>query len=229
MTTDRFLSLLQFSDGLFPAGAYAHSFGLETYVQEGAVNDAAGVEEFLRVLLEGSVAPVDAVALCCAWRAAQMEDLASCVGLDRLLDAMKAAAELRDASRQMGRQTLRVAAHLYRNDFLERFAAEVEADRTPAHHAVVFGLVGRVNGWPLERAVGAYLYAASTTVTAAALRLLPLGQLAGQRILANVAPLIARLAAEAPRLEREDMWSFTPGIEIAAMRHAELDARLFRS
>lgn len=229
MTTEVFLSLLQFSDGLFPAGAYAHSFGLETYVQEGAVRDAAGVEEFLSVLLESSAAPVDAVALCCSWRAAQMDDVVSCVSLDRLLDATKAAAELRDASRQMGRQTLRVATHLYRNAFLDRFAAAVEADRAPGHHAVAFGVVGSMNGWPLERAAGAFLYAASAAVTAAALRLMPLGQLAGQRILANVAPLIARLAAEVPQREREDMWSFAPGIEVAAMRHAELDARLFRS
>lgn len=229
MTTDAFLSLLQFSDGLFPAGAYAHSLGLETYVQEGTVRDAAGVEEFLSVLLECSVAPVDAVAMCCAWRTVQIDGLASCLDLDRLLDAMKPAAELREASRQMGRQTLRVAAHLYRQPYVEQFAAAVEADRTAGHHAVAFGVVGSVNGWPLERAVPAFLYAASTAVTAAALRLLPLGQLAGQRILANVAPLIARLAAEAPQRERHDMWSFAPGIEIAAMRHAELEARLFRS
>lgn len=229
MTTDGFLSLLQFSDGLFPTGAYAHSFGLETYVQDGTVHDAAGVEEFLSVLLEGSVAPVDAVAVCCAWRAAQADDLTSCLDLDRLLDAMKAAAEIRDASRQMGRQTLRVAAHIYRHAFLERFGAAVESSRSPGHHAVAFGVVGSVNGWPLENACGAYLYAASTTVTSAALRLMPLGQLAGQRILANVAPLVARLAAETPERARDDMWSFTPGVEIAAMRHADLDARLFRS
>lgn len=229
MTTDGFLSLLQFSDGLFPAGAYAHSFGLETYVQEGAVRDAAGVEEFLSALLEGSVAPVDSVALCCAWRAAQTDDLTVCLSLDRLLDAMKTASELRDASRQMGRQTLRVAAHLHRHVFLQRFADEVEAGGAPGHHAVAFGVVGSVNEWPLENAVGAYLYAASAAVTGAALRLLPLGQLAGQRILANVVPLIARLSADAPKRERDDMWSFVPGIELAAMRHADLEARLFRS
>src|SRR3989442_12014118 len=43
MTTDpAFLALLQLTDGLFPAGGFAHSFGLETYVQEGRVDDAAG-------------------------------------------------------------------------------------------------------------------------------------------------------------------------------------------
>ena len=99
---DSFLSLLQFADGLFPAGAYAHSFGLEYYVQSGGVKDAAGVEEFLRAYLEGFVAPTDAVALLCTGRAARAGDLAACLALDETLDAMKTASELRDAS-QIGR------------------------------------------------------------------------------------------------------------------------------
>src|ERR1700682_5679976 len=86
---DSFLSLLQFADGLFPAGAYAHSFGLEQYAQCGEVSDAAGVEGFLRAYLRGSAAPTDAVALLCAWRAAKDRDLAACIALDETLDAMK--------------------------------------------------------------------------------------------------------------------------------------------
>jgi urease accessory protein UreF len=60
--SDAFLGLLQFSDGLFPAGSYAHSFGLESYVTEGTIRDAAGVESFLLSYLQGSVAPTDVVA-----------------------------------------------------------------------------------------------------------------------------------------------------------------------
>ena len=59
--------------------------------------------------------------------------------------------------------------------------------------------------------------------------LLPLGQVAGQRILWNLAPTMAKLAGEAVGKELADVWSFTPALEIASMRHATLDARLFRS
>jgi urease accessory protein len=76
---------------------------------------------------------------------------------------------------------------------------------------------------------GAYLYSASAALVGAALRLLPLGQLAGQRIVWNVRPLIATLAEEAQHKIEQDMWSFAPALEIASMRHALLDARLFRS
>jgi urease accessory protein len=63
----------------------------------------------------------------------------------------------------------------------------------------------------------------------AALRLLPLGQLEAQRTLAALRPEIAALAADAAGKGLDDMWSFTPGLELAGLRHAELDRRLFRS
>jgi urease accessory protein len=227
---DSFLSLLQFADGFFPAGAYAHSFGLEYYVQSGGVNDAAGVEEFLRAYLEGSAAPTDAVASLCARRAAQAKDLAACLALDETLDAMKTASELREASRQMGRQTLRVAIHLPGcHRLLTDFGEAVGKGATPGHHPVVFGILGGVMAWLPEEMAGAYLYSTSAALVGAALRLMPLGQIAGQLILWNIRPLIAKLAAEVQGKTEADMWTFAPALEIAGMRHAMLDARLFRS
>jgi urease accessory protein len=227
---DSFLSLLQFADGLFPAGAYAHSFGLEYYVQSGGVNDAAGVEEFLRAYLEGSAAPTDAVAALCAWRAAQVEDLAACIVLDETLDALKSVSELRDASRQMGRQTLRVANHLPGlHHLLADFGEAVGDELTPGHHPVVFGIMGGVMAWPPTEMAAAYLHSTSAALVGAALRLMPLGQLVGQRMLWDIRPLIATLAAEVQGKTQADMWTFAPSLKIACMRHAMLDARLFRS
>jgi urease accessory protein len=226
---ERFLSLLQFTDGLFPAGAYAHSFGLEAEVQSGEVRDAADVESFLRAYLEGSAAPTDAVAVACARRGAESEDLASLIALDETLDAVKIPSELRAASRQMGRQTLRVMNHLPGHALFEEFGKAVASENTPGHHPVVFGMIGGILQWDGLEMAGAYLYSTSTAIAGAALRLLPLGQLAGQRILWNVRPLIAALAQEAHNKRHDDMWSFAPALEIASMRHALLDARLFRS
>jgi urease accessory protein len=225
----RFLSLLQFADGLFPAGAYAHSYGLEACVQSGEVLDAPGVGAFLRAYLEGCAAPTDAVALLCARRAAAKEDLASCLALDDALDAMKAASELREASRQMGRQTLRVATHLPCDPLLDEFAKAVTEEITPGHHPIVFGIIGGLLEWDTAEMAGAYLYSTSAALVGAALRLLPLGQLAGQNILWNARPLIAALAEDAQDKRVEDIWSFAPALEIASMHHARLDARLFRS
>src|SRR6185436_7708559 len=87
-----------------------HSFGLETYAQDGLVADRAGLEAFVVAHLDGSAGPADAVATANAVRLAAAGDLAGWVALDARLEAMKAVPETRAASRQMGRQTLRVAA-----------------------------------------------------------------------------------------------------------------------
>ncbi len=55
------------------------------------------------------------------------------------------------------------------------------------------------------------------------------GQLEGQRLLASLRPLIGRLAHAAAIAEPDEMWSFTPALEIAGVRHGGLDARMFRS
>ena len=226
---DSFLSLLQFNDGLFPAGAYAHSLGLEYLVQSGEISDGEGVEDFLRIYLESSAAPTDAVAMLFASRAASADDLGNCLALDETLDAMKAASELREASRQMGRQTLRVANHLHSAPLLADFLEAVKNESTPGHHPLIFGMIGGLMAWPPKEMAAAYLYSISAALAGAALRLMPLGQLAGQRILWNAQPLIVQLAEEIQKQSEVDMWSFVPILEIASMRHAMLDARLFRS
>ena len=63
----------------------------------------------------------------------------------------------------------------------------------------------------------------------AALRLLPLGQMEGQRVLWRLHPVIWRVAREAAVRDPADLSAFAPGLDIAAMRHASLETRLFRS
>ncbi|HSB62053.1 MAG TPA: urease accessory UreF family protein [Vicinamibacteria bacterium] len=229
MSTEPLLGLLQFADGLFPAGGHAHSFGLEACVQDGRVRSRAELQAFVEALLEGSAGPCDAAAVAAASRSAARRDIASALDLDARLEAMKPAVELREASRQMGRQTLRAAVALLDEASLAGLWEAVEAGRTPGHHALVFGFVGQAVGSAPEAAAAAYLYSTAAMVVGAALRLLPLGQVEGQRTLWALRPLLARLAAEAAGKGADDLWSFTPGIEIAAMRHARLPARLFRS
>jgi urease accessory protein len=230
MTGDAaFLTLLQFSDGLFPAGGFAHSFGLETYVQDGRVRDRRDLETFIAAHLDGSAGPADAAAAAIAVRIARRDEPREWLALDARLDAMKTVPEFRAASRQMGRQALRVAAALGDDPFLARLARAVDEERTAAHHATVFGAaVGRGGADP-ERAAAAYLYATVALLVGAGLRLIALGQLEGQRVLAAMRGRIERLAAAAATATADDLWSFNPALEIAGIRHATLEMRLFRS
>ena len=236
MDSRTFVGLLHFADGLLPVGAYAHSFGLESYTAAGKVRDAETLEMFLRAYLRGSLAPSDAVAMLAARRVALAlgdEAVANCLSLDCRIDAMKPAAETRNASRQMGRQVLRIASSLgepLASDALVRnlFGA-VERGETPGHHPVAFGAVGAALAWDELDMAAAFLYSSCSGLVSAALRLMPLGQIAGQRVLWNLGPEIAEFAEQSLGKEIDDIWSFAPGLEIATMNHASLDARLFRS
>ena len=84
-------------------------------------------------------------------------------------------------------------------------------------------------GWDLEQAAAAFLFSAASQIVGAATRLVPLGQLDAQRILWAVGPLIASLAHETLGKEQGDIWGFSPGLEVAGMRHARLEQRMFRS
>lgn len=228
--TDALFALLQFSDGLFPAGGFAHSLGLETYVQDDRITDAAGLERFVTAQLEGSAGPTDAAAAVLAARAARDGDGAGILALDVRVDVMKPVPEARAASRQMGRQLLRIATALRDDPVRAAVAAAVAAGSAHGHHAVVFGAVLGGEGASDDALATAYLYATAAMLVGAGVRLLSLGQLDGQRVLAAMRPRIGRLATAAVAARSmDDLWSFTPALELAGLRHATLDARLFRS
>lgn len=110
---------------------------------------------------------------------------------------------------------------------LRHFAAAVEADHSPGHFAVGFGLTLGVLGWPRQASVAAFLYHTAVGFVSASFKLLPIGQREGQRLLAGWAPLIDAVSR---RTEDEKvLCSWSPIQDIYSMRHSQLDTRLFRS
>ena len=223
------LAVLHLADGLFPAGGFAHSFGLETYAQDGRVHDRATLQAFVAAQLEGAAGPSDAVAVAAAVRAATAGDHATWLEIDGRLEAMKAVPEFRAASRQMGRQTARVATAVTQDAFMATVASAIDDALTAGHHAAVFGAAVGRRGVEPEAAAAAFLYSTAALLIGAGLRLIALGQIEGQRVLTAVLPRIGRLAAEAAATPLGEMWSFTPALELAGLRHAGLEMRLFRS
>ncbi|OGW69638.1 MAG: hypothetical protein A3A88_04630 [Nitrospirae bacterium RIFCSPLOWO2_01_FULL_62_17] len=219
---------LRFVDSFFPSGGFAYSSGLEAAVQGGAVRTAEDFSKYVEDLLRHGMGRREAVAVAKAWDAQARGLWREVIAADWELDSMKTGQESRLASRQMGRQVIRIAAEqMGGHPILREFHAAVEAERTPSHLAVSLGLVLAASGWSREDAVAAYLYQAATGMMSAALKLLPIGQREGQRLLDGWMPLIAELSGQAQ--PESSMTSWSPVQDIYAMRHSRLTSRLFRS
>jgi urease accessory protein len=228
MDTRSLLNGLRFVDSFFPSGGYAFSSGLEAAVQDGAVRDADDLSRYVEDWLQNGVGRCDAVAVAKVHAASTSRHLPSALQTDHALDAMKLCRETRMASRQMGRQVIRIAAEQSSGSkFLHDYGKAVDSGRAPGHLAVILGLILEDSGWKRDEAVAAYLYQNVIGLVSAALKLLPIGQREAQRMLAGWLPLIEEvsLAADAGM----DMMSWTPVQDIYAMRHSRLTSRLFRS
>ncbi len=219
---------LRFVDTFFPSGGFAFSSGLEAAVQGDAVKDSTQFARYVEDLLRGGISRREAVAVSIAHKAAATGKPQPALTIDGELDAMKMGRESRLASRQMGRQVIRVAAEQFEDDVvLRQFHAKVEERHTPGHLPVCVGLTLAACGWTRQETVAAYLYHTAVGLVSAAMKLLPIGQREGQRLLAQWSPLLTQLSRNAASMSAMVSWS--PVQDIYAMRHAGLESRLFRS
>ena len=228
MNTISLLSGLRFVDSFFPSGGYAFSSGLEAAVQGGAVRNAEELSRYVVGLLTTGIGELEAVAVGLAHDACVSGSLKIVFKVDLELDAMKLGRESRTASRQMGRQVIRLAANQQaRHPLIEDYLAAVEAEQTPGHLPLSFGLTLAAAGWSKEDTIAAFLYQAATGFVAAAMKLMPIGQREGQRLLESWLEVIERVSHKAAHQRVLQSWS--PVQDIYAMRHSRLESRLFRS
>ena len=228
MDTLALLQGVRFIDSFFPSGGYAFSSGLEAAVQRKAVRDGKEFARYVEDVLRNSLSRREAIAVAVAHRAVTSGKLSAALTIDGELDAMKIGRESRLASRQMGRQVIRVAAEQFEGDaVLQQFHARVEEGRTPGHLPVSVGLTLAACGWSREETVAAYLYQTAVGFVSAAMKLLPIGQREGQRLLEKWSALLTELSRNTTK--KSVMVSWSPVQDIYGMQHAWLESRLFRS
>ena len=224
-----FLTALQLTDTLFPSGGYSHSFGLESYVQEGVVRDRASFQKLASSMLVFSVGSCDAVIIKLIHQDLEKDSLDDLIGFDAMLESMKVVKEFREGSRQIGRSLLRTAKNLWEDRMIAEFSDVMEEGRCFGHYPVVFALVSKAAGLSSREAILAYLYLFLSGLTSAALRLVPLGQSDGQRAIKELQPVLIAVTDTALAARKEDLFTFTPALDIRGMRHERLYSRLFRS
>jgi urease accessory protein len=228
-TPEALLGALQLSDSFFPSGAFAYSWGLETYVSEGWIKDRKGLAQFIGTYLKGLMKRCDCLFIKLSYEFAGKRDIENFIRIDRLLHSMKPARELRDGSLQTGRQLLQVVLSLYESEFLATVLECIKKKGMHGHQPVMFGAVCQAMGLPLEVALLSYLYSTVSSIASAGVRLIPLGHTDAQRTIQEMKPVILKILKEIKSLGEADICSFAPAFEMRSMRHERLAVRLFKS
>jgi urease accessory protein len=223
------LALLQLCDTALPIGAFSFSNGLETYTQQGLMPEVARLQEWLEAVLHQVVRGTHLVPVALAYRATAAAEWAQLERLDQQLTAMKHARELREASVKTGQWLLRLAVQVWPGPMIKRLHALCQQRRMVGHQALVLGALGFELGWAERVIIEAAGYQWLSSMISAALRLLPIGQLAGQRLLAVLLQHLPAIADDVRQQGWDDLSSAAPQFDIRAMQHETLHSRLFRS
>ena len=227
------LHLLQFASPALPIGGYSYSQGLEAALEAGIVSDAASARAWIVRHLHEVVAQWDAPLL---WRLLQAhaagDEAALAQWSERAL-AARDTAELRAESVQMGYSLARLL------DELGLAPAQARAHTgAPASAAAPEGDVALTVAYaravaalaiPHDEALLAMLFAWAENQVLVCVKSVPLGQVAGQRLLLSLRPELEAAALHARTIGDDDMTNWSPGLSILSMRHETQHGRLYRS
>jgi urease accessory protein len=210
--TSSLLLLLNWMSPTFPIGSFAYSHGLEQAIVDGRVQSQDDVERWIKDLLQSGSGWNDAVLFALCWD----EDVAV---INETALALAGSAERHIETTQLGRN-FNVATSVWTDEALRD---EVMA------YPVAAGQACRAMGITRRDAVTAFLQGFAAALVSVAVRLVPLGQTSGLKVMRNLAPFISATATRACVASLDDLGSSCVAAEIAAMKHEVLQPRIFRT
>ena len=218
--------LLQLASPTLPVGAYAYSQGLEWAVESGTVRNETSALLWIGGLLQWNMARFEAPLLARLLRACRVDDNAEIAQLNARYLASRESSELRAETLQMAYSLLRLLGEL--DEAASPALTFIRTLDTPAYPTV---WAAAAAAWQIDAdaALTAYVWSWAENQTMAAIKAVPLGQAAGQRMLIALGARIVPLVAAAGELPESEYSNFAPGFAIACSQHETQYSRLFRS
>lgn len=223
------LSLLQLCDPALPIGGFAHSAGLETYVQSGVVTNKATAQSFIESMLQENIQYTDAAFLSLAYDAALQQNLEEILILDEECTAVKLPMEMRQASQKLAARLLKIFQPLCSNKLFDSYQLAIQNKQAKGHYAIVFGMYASIMSIPKLEALTGFYYNAAAGMVTNSVKLIPLSQQAGQELLFSFHPLIHQLAMKSMQPDKELLGVCCNAFDIRSMQHERLYSRLYMS
>lgn len=222
------LSLLQLTDPTLPIGGYAHSYGLETYVQQGLVHDAETAKHFVNAMLQQNVQYTDAAFASLAYDAAHENNWDEIVALSDECTAVKLPAEIRAASHKLGARLVKIF-QTFSNTHAAIKYSEATAKLLKPHYCIAFGIYAQALRIGKLEALQGFYYNAAVGMVTNCVKLIPLGQQDGQALLFSLQPMLYDLATQSLQPDRELIGLCCAGFDVRSMQHERLYSRLYMS
>ncbi|KDE40204.1 Urease accessory protein UreF [Nitrincola lacisaponensis] len=217
------LRLFQLISPSLPVGAFTYSQGLEWAIEAGWVNTAAELQEWLRDVLQHSVATLELPVLARLYHACASADAEQLDYWSTYLYASRETAELRAEERQRGK-ALAVLLPALQVDIPASYAAALQRTQ-------LAGMALAAHRWqiPLDALCSGYLWSWLENSVMAGVKLVPLGQTQGQQLLLSLSEILPALQQQALQTPNADVAGCTPALAIASAQHETQYTRLFRS
>lgn len=208
----------------YPVGGFAYSHGLEWAVETGDVADEASFSDWLGAVLERGSGRNDLILAAHAHRAAG--DGGALGAINDLALAMAPSRELHLETSQQGRSFLDATLAAWPCPALDAVATALPG---PVALPVAVGAASGAHGMGRGPMLAAYGLAFVQAIVSAGLRVAPIGQGAGTRIVASLAPRVAALAEAVEPLGLDALGSATLRVDLGSFRHETQYSRIFRS
>lgn len=218
------IKLLQLASPALPVGAYSYSEGIETLVEVGAIANQQNLQHWLEQELKYGAIRIEAAVMVRAYQTVGLDDVAALVDWNRWLSAFRETEEIRQQSWQMGRSLSRLLLELE-----PHLANKINTMGNECNFAIAFGIAAA--HWKIDTsdALIGYLHSWVTNLITAGIKLIPLGQTTGQKLLLELHPNLIDASEEILTLEDDELSSCGWGLTLASMAHETQYTRLFRS
>ena len=217
--------LLTWLSPAYPVGSFSYSHGLEWEIEAGRISDAQSLGDWIEDVLVHGAGRSDAIFLAAAWRAVSKGDDVALRDAAELAAAFAPSAERRLETLAQGAAFITATQAVWPHAALERLRAENEDIAFP----VAVGVSAAAHGLPLVETAQAFVQAFVANLVSAGVRLVPLGQTDGLRVIARLEPLIPAVVDRALAANLDDVGGIAIMADIASMRHETQYTRLFRS